>query len=80
MRTDRGRKRERREAPVADDQLALSPELAFVVQFRAATGQERDVFAGRVEHVRSGEAARFESRDEFLAWIKRLLALRGRRR
>ena len=52
-----------------DDRLALSPELAFVVQFRSP-------FAGRVEHVRSGEAARFTSREELLGFIDRLLARR----
>jgi hypothetical protein len=54
----------------AADRLALSPERAFVVQFRGPC-------AGRVEHVRSGEAARFESRDELLAFIDRLLAARS---
>jgi hypothetical protein len=68
MTSRRERKTPAARQPAAD-RTALSPERAFVVQFRGPS-------AGRVEHVRSGEAARFESRDELLAFIDRLLAAR----
>lgn len=80
MTTDRERTKERGEAPPAEDRLTLSPERAFVVQFRAGTQVDEGPFVGRVEHVRSGQAVRFESREELLAFIARLLARRGRSR
>jgi hypothetical protein len=74
MTTERDRRRARGAAP--GDWPALSPERAFVVQFRAGTRMPEGRCAGRVEHVRSGEAARFESRDQLLAFIARLLDAR----
>jgi hypothetical protein len=62
-------RRDRKTARAGPAAVALSPERAFVVQFRGPS-------AGRVEHVRSGEAARFESREELLAFIDRVLATR----
>jgi hypothetical protein len=59
---------------------ALSPERAFVVQFREGSHTEAEPWAGRVEHVRTGEARRFESREELLAFIARLLATRQEQR
>jgi hypothetical protein len=50
-----------------DDPGNLSPTRAFVVQLRGRPG----AFAGRVEHIASGEAARFESGDELLAFLRR---------
>jgi len=76
---DRQRKGQRGLAASAEDRQALSPERAFVVQFRAGTQVDQGPFAGRVEHVRSGQAVRFESREELLAFIARLLARRGSR-
>src|SRR5262249_15385059 len=49
----------------------LSPYRAFVVQFRA--GAEPNHFAGRVEHMTSGQAARFSSPEELLAFLTRVL-------
>ena len=50
---------------------------AFVIQL----GWESDVaggeFAGRVEHVVSGEATHFQAFDELLAFIGRVLAHSG---
>ena len=68
MSTRRDRKAHPPDSTAAEP-AALSPERAFVVQFRGPS-------AGRVEHVRSGEAARFETRDELLAFMDRLLAAR----
>jgi hypothetical protein len=52
----------------------LSPYRAFVVQFRVETNVARGHYAGRVEHVVSGQAAHFTSLEELLAFIGRVLA------
>jgi hypothetical protein len=58
----------------SDDAVApLSPYRAFVVQFRIATDQTPGDFAGRVEHMTSGQAARFSSAEELLAFLVRVL-------
>lgn len=51
----------------------LLPEWAFVVQFRATTQVAQGQLVGRVEHVVSGQAARFGSSEELLAFITRVL-------
>lgn len=53
----------------------LSPDRAFVVQLRGHPG----AFAGRVEHMASGEAARFASAEELLAFLTRAREERTRR-
>jgi len=50
----------------------LPPELAFVVQLSPALLESPDFFQGRVEHVLSGEAQRFSSPDELLAFLGRV--------
>lgn len=52
----------------------LSPYRAFVVQFRAETNVTCGRYAGRVEHVVSGQATHFASLEELLAFIGRVLA------
>lgn len=52
----------------------LSPYRAFVVQFRVETNVRRRRYAGRVEHVVSGQATHFASLEELLAFIGRVLA------
>src|SRR5947207_4354711 len=54
-------------------QAPLSPHRAFVVQFRVETEVEQGRFVGRVEHVVSGQATRFHSLEELLAFIQRVL-------
>lgn len=49
----------------------LSPERAFVVQFRCGSADER--FAGRVEHMPSARATHFGSAEELLAFITGIL-------
>jgi hypothetical protein len=44
------------------------------VQFRADLDLETGPFAGRVEHVASGRAARIQSLEELRAFVIRLLA------
>ena len=51
----------------------LSVHRAFVVQLRAETDVEQGRFVGRVEHVVSGQAAQFQSLEELLAFIARVL-------
>ena len=52
----------------------LSPTRAFVVQFREETDTTRPHFTGRVEHMVSGRAARFQSPEELLAFFTAILA------
>lgn len=52
----------------------LSPYRAFVVQFREETKVARGRYAGRVEHVVSGQSVHFASLEELLAFIARVLA------
>jgi hypothetical protein len=54
-------------------QPAFSPSRAFVVQFLAETHIEAGHMVGRVEHVISGEATRFQSLDTLLAFLARVL-------
>ncbi len=52
----------------------LSPARAFVVQFREETGGAGKPFTGRVEHMITGAAARFESREELLTFFVKVLS------
>ena len=54
-------------------QPSLSTSKAFVVQFRSNMNVQQGQFEGRVEHVASGEAIHFQSQEELLAFILRLL-------
>jgi hypothetical protein len=57
----------------------LSVHWAFVVHFRLSTnGQGR--IEGRVEHVLSGQTSHFDSLEELLAFIARVLAQQKGRR
>ena len=53
--------------------VSLPPSRAFVVQFRTDINVEARHYTGRVEHVTSGQAARFQSLDALLAFIARVL-------
>lgn len=50
---------------------SLPVQRAFVVQFRAEADVERGCFEERVEHVVTGQATRFHSLDELLAFLTR---------
>jgi hypothetical protein len=52
---------------------ALSPRRAFVVQFSDEADLEKQRHVGRVEHVVSGQAARFQTLQELLAFIAQML-------
>jgi hypothetical protein len=51
----------------------LPPHGAFVVQFAAETAVGQGRFVGRIEHVVSGQVAHFQSLDELLSGLVRML-------
>ena len=51
----------------------LPTQLAFVVQFAPETEGGHGRFVGRVEHVVSGQAQRFHTLAELLAWLTQML-------
>ena len=63
------------QAPLTpESERPLSPARAFVVQFREQVEGAGQGFTGRVEHMITGQAARFESPDELLAFFVRVLS------
>jgi len=54
-------------------QPALPANRAFVVQFRAPLLEDSPTYDGRVEHLVSGQEARFHSLKELLAFMIRML-------
>ena len=63
-----------------DHPFALTPTLpaerAFVVQFDATTLGTQGHVAGRVEHIVSAQAARFQSWEELQAFVAHVLTAR----
>jgi len=56
------------------DESPLSPNRAFVVQFREHADVERGRWSGRVEHVTSGRATHFQALEEMVTFIAGVLA------
>jgi hypothetical protein len=54
-------------------QPALPTNRAFVVQFRAPPLEGSPTYDGRVEHLVSGQEARFHSLEEMLGFMIRVL-------
>jgi hypothetical protein len=54
-------------------QPTLPANRAFVVQFRAQLTDAASTYEGRVEHLLSGQVARFHSLEELLAFMVRVL-------
>jgi hypothetical protein len=54
-------------------QPSLPTNRAFVVQFRAQPMEAPLSWEGRVEHLVSGQVARFHSPEELLAFLHRML-------
>jgi len=54
-------------------QPSLPANRAFVVQFRAQPVETPLSWEGRIEHVVSGEVARFHSAEELLAFLGHVL-------
>lgn len=61
-----------------DGRPSMQPTLpawkAFVVQFSHETGSLRGTCSGRVEHLRSGRRVPFNSPEQLLEVLERLLA------
>jgi hypothetical protein len=56
------------------DESPLSPHRAFVVQLREHADMERCSWTGRIEHVVSGRATRFQSLEELTTFIAEVLS------
>ena len=59
--------------PDTPEPPTLPVHRAFVVQFRAEAQVQCGHFAGRVEHVVSGQAMHFASLEELLAFMTKVL-------
>jgi hypothetical protein len=59
---------------MATHQPSLPARWAFVVQLHVEAQVEQGYFKGRVEHLVSHQAARFDSLEELLAFIVRTVA------
>jgi len=73
---DKGSKKRRKEEIVKSDPSPKNlPDLVFVVQFRdpAEPGSAR--FAGRAEHVMSGQNTGFETPEELVDFFGRIMNL-----
>jgi hypothetical protein len=58
---------------MASSQPSLPSNRVFVVQFRLPPPGEPSSYDGRVEHLVSGQVARFHSLEELLAFMIRVL-------
>jgi phage baseplate assembly protein W len=63
----------RQGSTMSQSQLTLPTNRAFVVQFHAQTPEALSAYEGRIEHVVSGQVARFHSLEELLAFMIRVL-------
>jgi hypothetical protein len=66
-----------RGVPLEATDAPLPPERAFVVQLRAQAEPSGELFVGRAEHIASGADGRFNSAEELLAFITKVLAPAG---
>jgi hypothetical protein len=62
-----------RGSTVPSSQPSLPSNRVFVVQFRAQPTGASSSYDGRVEHIVSGQVARFHSLEELLAFMIRML-------
>jgi hypothetical protein len=62
-----------RGSTVPQSQPSLPSNRVFVVQFRAQPTGVSSPYDGRVEHLVSGQVARFHSLDELLGFMIRML-------
>ena len=54
--------------------LSLSPQRAFVVQFYERVEGQAESWTGRVEHISSGRATRFQSAEALWTFFTEVLA------
>ena len=59
---------------MAPSQPSLPSNRVFVVQFRTQPTEAPSRYDGRVEHLVSGQVARFHSLEELLAFMTRMLS------
>jgi hypothetical protein len=64
---------------MASPQPALPADRSFVVQFRPPEPDGSPTYDGRVEHLASGEEARFHLLEELLAFMIDVLTRRQQR-
>lgn len=69
----KAQRRESQAQVTAEVEMPLSPRRAFVVQFREEAEGASQRFTGRVEHMMSGQTARFQSPEELLAFLAHVL-------
>jgi hypothetical protein len=62
-----------RESTVPPSEPSLPTNRVFVVQFRAQPTGASSSYDGRVEHLVSGQVARFHSLEELLGFMIRML-------
>jgi hypothetical protein len=62
-----------RGSTVPPSQPSLPTNRVFVVQFRAQPSGASSPYDGRVEHLASGQVARFHSLEELLGFMIRML-------
>ena len=62
------------------EKAPLSVHRAFVVHFRTSSNVARGPIEGRVEHVVSGQSTHFDSLEELLTFMARVLAQQKGRR
>ena len=60
--------------PKLMEEPLLSPQRAFVVQFRENMDATPSRFSGRVEHLISGHATRFHSPETLVAFFAQILS------
>jgi hypothetical protein len=73
-KSDKGSKKRRKEEIVKPNPSAKNlPDLVFVVQFHDPTGPGSVHFAGRAEHLMSGESRGFETPDELADFFERVM-------
>jgi hypothetical protein len=62
------------------EKAPLSVHRAFVVHLRTSSNLSRGPIEGRVEHVVSGQSTHFDSLDELLTFMARVLSQQKERR
>ena len=73
-KSDKGSKKTRKVGTVKPDRPPKNfPDLVFVVQFREATEPGSAGFAGRAEHVMSGENTNFKTPEELVDFFGRVM-------
>jgi hypothetical protein len=73
-KSGKGSKRRRKEEVVKPDSSPKNlPDLVFVVQFRDPTEPGSARFAGRAEHVMSGQNTGFETPEELVDFFGRVM-------